>query len=198
MTPDRATSTADDPSVRLGRHKRLVAVLAFGGALTMLVASFAAVPLYRLFCTVTGFAGSTLVAERPPSARGVRDLVVRFDANVGPGLPWTFVPETTQVKLRTGEPTTVFFRVTNRSDRPSAAVAMYNVTPDTAGAYFNKIACFCFDEQKLAPGESLELPVAFFLDPALEKDQSMAHVASITLSYTLFAAKGDKGTKERL
>lgn len=164
----------------------------------MLAASFAAVPLYRLFCAATGFAGSTIVAAHAPTVRGTRDIVVRFDANVAPGLPWAFVPETPQVKLRTGETTTIFFRVTNLSDRPSAALAMYNVSPDTAGAYFDKISCFCFDEQKLAARDSAELPVVFFLDPALEKDATMAEVQSVTLSYTLFAAKGDKGTKNPL
>jgi cytochrome c oxidase assembly protein subunit 11 len=173
----------------------IVPVLAVAASLFMLAASFAAVPLYRLFCAATGFAGTAVVAERAPTVQGTRDIVVRLDANVAPGLPWTFVPETPQVKLRTGEPITVFYRATNNSDHPTAAVAMYNVSPDTAGAYFSKIACFCFEEQKLAPRESLELPVAFFLDPALEKDRSMAEVQSVTLSYTLFAAKGDKASK---
>jgi cytochrome c oxidase assembly protein subunit 11 len=174
----------------------IVPVLAIAASLLMLAASFAAVPLYRLFCAATGFAGSTVVAARAPALRGARDIVVRFDANVAPGLAWTFVPETPQVKLRTGEPTTIFYRATNHSDRPSSALAMYNVTPDTAGAYFDKISCFCFTEQKLAPGESLELPVVFFLDPALETDASMANIQSITLSYTFFAAK-DGGVEPR-
>ncbi len=173
----------------------LVPVLAASASLLMLAGSFAAVPLYRLFCAATGFAGATVVADRPPDSRGARDIIVRLDANVAPGLPWTFVPETPQVKLRTGEPITVFYRATNTSDRPTTAVAMYNVTPDTAGAYFSKIACFCFDAQKLAPRESLELPVAFFLDPALEQDRSMAEVRSVTLSYTLFPAKGEKAAE---
>lgn len=172
----------------------MVPVLAAGASLLMLAASFAAVPLYRLFCAATGFAGTAVVAERAPTHQGTRDIIVRLDANVAQGLPWTFVPETPQVKLRTGEPITVFYRATNNSDHPTAAVAMYNVTPDTVGAYFSKIACFCFDEQKLAPRESLELPVAFFLDPSLEQDRSLDEVRSVTLSYTLFAAKGDRAT----
>jgi len=174
----------------------IVPVLAIAASLIMLAASFAAVPLYRLFCAATGFAGSTVVAARAPAVRGARDIVVRFDANVAPGLPWAFVPETPQVKLRTGEPITIFYQVTNHSDHPSIARAMYNVTPDTAGGYFSKVACFCFDEQKLAPGESRELPVVFFLDPALETDASMANVQSITLSYTFFAVK-DGGMEPR-
>jgi cytochrome c oxidase assembly protein subunit 11 len=172
----------------------LVPVLVISASLFMLAASFAAVPLYRLFCATTGFGGTTLVAVSAPEHRGSRDIVVRFDANVSPGLPWTFTPETTQVKLRTGELATVYYRVTNRSDQPNAAIAMYNVSPSTAGGYFNKVACFCFNEQKLAAGESLELPVVFFLDPALEQDESLAEVQSVTLSYTFFATKGDQGS----
>ncbi len=189
--------TTKQTPLRFGvtRAQGIVPALAIGASLVMLAASFAAVPLYRLFCAATGFAGSPVVAERAPTARGARDLTVRFDANVAPGLPWTFTPVTPQVKLRTGEPITVFYRVTNHSDRPSAALAMYNVSPDTAGAYFSKVACFCFDEQKLGPNESLELPVVFFLDPALETDASMTNVQSVTLSYTLFPAKANKATE---
>jgi cytochrome c oxidase assembly protein subunit 11 len=180
------------------RKHGLTPLLAIAASLVMLAGSFAAVPLYRLFCAATGFAGSPVVAERAPTARGTRDIIVRFDTNVAPGLAWKLVPETPQMTLRTGEPTTIFFKATNLSDRASAAVAAYNVTPDTAGAYFAKIACFCFDEQKLAARETLELPVAFFLDPALENDPSMAGVQSITLSYTLFAVKGDKTSEKKL
>jgi len=181
--------------IQLGmtRKQALVPGLAIAASLVMLVASFAAAPLYRLFCATTGFAGATVVALRAPTLRGTRDIIVQFDANVAPGLPWAFVPETTHVKLRTGQPATVFYRVANLSDRPSAARAMYNVSPDTAGAYFSKIACFCFDVQTLAPGASAELPVTFFLDPALETDTTMSGVDSMTLSYTLFAVKDAKG-----
>jgi cytochrome c oxidase assembly protein subunit 11 len=179
---------------RAGR-RGFVPVLAVGASLAMLVASFAAVPLYRLFCAATGFAGTTVVAERAPATPGTRDITVRFDANVAPGLPWSFVPETPQVKLRTGEPITIFYHVTNRSDRTTSARAMYNVSPATAGAYFSKIACFCFEDQRLGPSESLALPVAFFLDPALEKDPSLAGVRSVTLSYTLFTGKDDEDTR---
>ena len=101
-------------------------------------------------------------------------MTVRFDANVAPGLAWTFAPETPEIKLRTGETATIYYKVTNLSDRATAARAMFNVSPDSAGAYFDKISCFCFSEQKLGPRETLELPVVFFLDPALEKDAAMA------------------------
>ena len=155
----------------------------------MLGLAFASVPLYRLYCAATGYGGTPQVAKLPSATRGMRDLTVRFDANVAPGLAWTFSAGTQEIKLRTGETATIYYKVTNMSDHATAARAMYNVSPDSAGAYFDKIACFCFSEQKLGPHETLELPVVFFLDPALEKDATMAGVQTITLSYTFFAAK---------
>jgi cytochrome c oxidase assembly protein subunit 11 len=155
----------------------------------MLGLSFAAVPLYRAFCAATGYGGTTQRVERAPARQGERSLTVRFDSNVGGSLPWRFEPETGEVSLRTGETKTVFYRVTNDSDHEIAATAAYNVTPDQAGVYFNKISCFCFSEQKLGAHETAEWPVVFFLDPALEKDESMAKVDAVTLSYTFFASK---------
>ena len=111
-----------------------------------------------------------------------------FDTNVAPGLAWSFEPETDSVVVRTGKTATVFFRARNLSDKPTAANATFNVTPEVSGAWFDKIQCFCFSEQHLGPHESAEWPVVFFLDPKLETDESMARVDSITLSYTLFAA----------
>jgi cytochrome c oxidase assembly protein subunit 11 len=154
----------------------------------MLALSFAAVPLYRLFCAKTGFAGTPLVAKAAPALRGKRSLVVRFDANVGTGLPWSFVPDTPQITLRTGETATVFFKVTNRSDHEVAAQAMYNVSPDAVGGYFDKISCFCFSTQHLGPHETADMPVVFFLDPELEKDKTMDGVDTLTLSYTFYPA----------
>ncbi len=171
------------------RRQRLVAALAVAASLAMLGLSFAAVPLYRMFCAATGYGGTTQVAYAAPATQGLRDLTVHFDANVAPGLSWTFSPETAEIKLRTGKTATVFFKVTNMSDHETAAQAMYNVGPDAAGAYFDKISCFCFNEQTLGPHETAELPVVFFLDPALEKDQTMAGVETVTLSYTFFASK---------
>jgi len=176
------------PSSSVFRRKYFIAALAGGASLAMLGLAFASAPLYRLFCAATGYAGTTQVATLAPTTRGLRDLIVRFDANVAPGLAWKFAPETSEIKLRTGETATVFYRVTNMSGHDTVARAMYNVSPDGAGAYFDKLACFCFSEQRLGPGESAEMPVVFFLDPALEKDATMAGVQSITLSYTFFAA----------
>ncbi len=182
-------NSEDLPQKRPFQRQRLIAIVAASASLAMLALSFAAVPLYRLYCAATGYAGTPQVAKLPPQARGTRDLIVRFDANVAPGLAWKFEPETPEIKLHTGETATIYYKITNMSDRASAARAMFNVSPDNAGAYFDKIACFCFSEQKLAPRETLELPVVFYLDPALEKDAAMAGVDSITLSYTFFVTK---------
>jgi cytochrome c oxidase assembly protein subunit 11 len=170
------------------RHQR-VALIVLGVVAGMVGLSFAAVPLYRLFCAATGFGGTTQVAHVAPSEPGKRVLTVRFDANVAPGLPWQFAPETPSVSLRTGETKTIFYKVTNTSDRPVSATAAYNVSPDQAGSYFDKLACFCFAEQTLKAHETAEWPVVFFLDPALEQDETMKDVGAITLSYTFFASK---------
>ena len=170
------------------RRNRLVAACAVAAALGMVGAAYAAVPLYFAFCRATGFAGTTQVATAAPALKGERLLTVRFDANVAPGLPWSFEAETASVRLRTGSTATVFFKVRNRTADETAATAVYNVTPDVSGAYFDKISCFCFSEQRLGPNESAELPVVFFLDPRLERDATLDGVEEITLSYTLFAA----------
>jgi cytochrome c oxidase assembly protein subunit 11 len=170
------------------RRRNLIAGLTCLTFVVMLGLSFAAVPLYRLFCATTGFAGTPLVAKKAPEIRGQRIVTVRFDANVGPGLAWSFAPETPQVRLRTGETATVFFKVTNRTDHETSAQAMFNVAPDVAGAYFNKISCFCFSEQHLGPHETADMPVVFFLDPKLEADETMNGIESVTLSYTFYPA----------
>ncbi len=144
-------------------------------------------PLYRLYCSVTGYGGTTQTAERAPESRGLRKISVRFDANVAPGLDWRFAPEVAEIQVRPGETTTVFFKAENLSDHASEGAARFNVTPDQAGAWFDKISCFCFSEQKLGPHEKAEWPVVFFLDPKLEQDESMARIEAITLSYTFFA-----------
>lgn len=174
---------------KLARSHRRVATIVAGVSLLMLGLSFAAVPLYAMFCAATGYGGTPRVAEAASATRGERTLTVRFDANVGGGIDWTFEPEIASMRLRTGDTATVFYKATNHSKRPITGIATYNVAPDQVGSYFNKIACFCFTEQTLAPGETLELPVVFFLDPALEKEQSMNGVESLTLSYTFMPAK---------
>ena len=154
-------------------------------AAAMLALSFAAVPLYRLFCQVTGFAGTTQVAATAPGAAGTSVIAVRFDANVAPGLAWRFTaPKPVEVRL--GEERLVAFTATNIGDEPLLGTATFNVTPLQVGKYFNKIQCFCFTEQLLLPGESKEFPVSFFVDPSIAEDEDGKGVAAITLSYTFF------------
>jgi len=170
------------------RRNRRAAIAVAATSVAMVGAAYAAVPLYAAFCKATGYGGTTQVAGATSAARGARALSVSFDANVAPGLEWTFEPETATVTLRTGATATVYFRVHNRSPRETAAVAVYNVAPEVSGAWFDKVSCFCFSEQRLGPNETAELPVVFFLDPRLERDRTMDDVSAITLSYTLFAA----------
>lgn len=172
-----------------GRRQRLTAFLVVAVFAGMIGLTYASVPLYRAFCAATGFAGTTQVAESAPGHTGGRTLTVRFDGNVGAGLPWTFVPETPEITLRTGQVATVYYKVRNDAGRPVTARAEYNVTPDVVGGYFDKISCFCFSEQTVGPNETVEMPVVFFLDPKLESDKSLAAVDSVTLSYTFFPVR---------
>lgn len=177
------------------RRKHIVAGVAAAASILMLGLAFAAAPLYRYFCAATGYAGTPQLASGPSETKGLRSLKVRFDGNVAPGLPWKFEPEMPEIVLRTGDTATIYYKVTNVSSRETSGRAAFNVSPESAGAYFDKVSCFCFSEQKLGPGETLELPVVFFLDPALERDEALANVDAITLSYTFFAAKpAESGT----
>jgi cytochrome c oxidase assembly protein subunit 11 len=178
-------SAARDDLARRNRRFALGA-LAFG--VGMLALAYAAVPFYSAFCRATGYGGTPQTAKAGAGPAGRRTLRVAFDTNVAPGLDWRFEAETASIDIRTGKTATVFFRARNLSDKPTAANATFNVTPEVSGAWFDKIQCFCFGEQHLGPHESAEWPVVFFLDPKLETDESMARVDSITLSYTLFAA----------
>jgi cytochrome c oxidase assembly protein subunit 11 len=173
------------------RKQRNVAASLLIGSAAMLTLSFASVPLYRAFCAATGFGGTPQKAQTQAAATkpGARHLTVRFDSNVARDLPWRFEPETSKLSLRTGETTTVYYKVTNLSDRETSGQAAYNVSPDQAGAFFVKVACFCFEEKRLGPHETAEWPVVFYLDPGLEKEESMARVEEVTLSYSFFQTK---------
>jgi cytochrome c oxidase assembly protein subunit 11 len=178
---------SQNPTSRRARQG-FVGLTVFAVAIGMLGMSFAAVPLYRAFCAATGFAGTTQVRRVAPMTEGKRILTVHFDANVGPGLALTFAPEIRQVSVRTGQTATVFYKVTNLTDHEVAARAVYNVSPGQTGAYFDKLACFCFTEQHFGPHQTAEMPVVFFLDPALEKDDTMSGINELTLSYTFYPA----------
>jgi cytochrome c oxidase assembly protein subunit 11 len=156
-------------------------------ALAMLGLAFASVPLYRIFCQATGFGGTTQRAAEgsAPGATG-QVIKVRFDSNVAPDLPWKFEPVERTRTIRLGERKLAFFRATNLSDHPITGVATFNVSPDTAGQYFVKIQCFCFSAQTLQPGETVDMPVSYYVDPAIREDDSAKRIDEITLSYTFF------------
>jgi cytochrome c oxidase assembly protein subunit 11 len=172
------------------RANRITAVAAALVVAVMVGASFAAVPLYRIFCQVTGFGGTTQVAgqDAAPKARGVRVMTVSMLGNVNSALPWSFAPVKPKITLRVGENALVYYRAVNRSDKTVTGVATFNVTPHKAGPYFVKVECFCFSRQTLKPGESVDMPVSFYVDPALAKDRKLAGVTDIALSYTFFHA----------
>ena len=168
----------------------LVACLAL--VVVMVGAAYAAVPLYRLFCQLTGFGGTTQVATTAPTSALAQMISVRFDSNVAPGLNWSFKAETPVTKLKIGETATIFYKITNHGSEPVTAQATYNVQPDLAGSYFNKLQCFCFTDLTLKPGETLDVPVVFFVDPALASDKDISSLDTITLSYTFFPSKTRK------
>lgn len=158
--------------------------------------SFAAVPLYDLFCKATGFGGTPRVGTAGAGRILDRTITVRFDANVAPGLGWRFTPENPDIKLRVGETQTVFYKITNRSDRASTGIASFNVTPEKGAAYFVKIQCFCFTEHTLQPGETLEAPVVFYIDPEIADNRELNGIHSLTLSYTYFPSKAGQPVAE--
>ncbi|HEU0069711.1 MAG TPA: cytochrome c oxidase assembly protein [Alphaproteobacteria bacterium] len=168
------------------RRNKITAFVATGIVAGMLGMSYAAVPLYRIFCQVTGFGGTTQRAEAAPHEILDRTVTVRLNADVAPALAWKFQPVQRDVTLKVGEEALAFYRATNASSQPVVGMATFNVTPDKAGQYFNKIACFCFTEQRLEPGQSIDMPVTFFVDPRMAQDRNMDDVTDITLSYTFF------------
>ena len=168
--------------------RRDMLIAAGCGALvaSMVGASFAAIPFYNWFCRTTGFAGTTQVSHTAPEHQLGRELIVRFDSNVAPGLPWKFEPEQNSIRLHIGEVVTVHYKVINEAARSITAQASYNVTPPTVGTYFDKINCFCFTQQTMKPGETREMTVVFYVDPAIVKDRDQDALNTITLSYTFY------------
>jgi cytochrome c oxidase assembly protein subunit 11 len=156
----------------------------------MVGASYAAVPFYNWFCRATGFNGTTQVAEAAPSGAPLeRKIAVRFDSNVAGGLPWKFEPEQTEINIKIGQVVTIYYTVTNQSARTTTGQAAYNVAPLTVGKYFTKINCFCFTEQTMAPGETRQMPVVFYVDPSVVKDSDNDGLNTITLSYTFYPVR---------
>ncbi|MCC6940140.1 MAG: cytochrome c oxidase assembly protein [Novosphingobium sp.] len=169
------------------RKNRRVGLLAAGGAVAMLGLGYASVPLYRLFCQVTGYGGTTQRADAV-TASGIKVagkvVTVRFDANVAKTLPWEFKPEQIKQDLKLGERKIATYRARNLTGRTITGTAMFNVSPEQAGKYFNKIQCFCFTEQKLLPGQDVRMPVIYYVDPAILDDPAARNIEEITLSYT--------------
>lgn len=187
----RATSTSslDQKNLRTG-------IYAFMGALAMLGMGYAAVPLYDLFCRVTGFGGTTqrasdadaAAAERQAQAIGGKTISIRFDASVARDVPWTFRPSQSTDTVQIGVRDMATYVARNNSSVPIIGTATFNVEPEQAGRYFNKIQCFCFTEQTLQPGEEVHMPVLYYVDPAALEDENMKGVEQITLSYTFHRA----------
>jgi cytochrome c oxidase assembly protein subunit 11 len=187
---DNAPST-NEKTVHTPRVSRDVVVASICGLVVALMvgASYAAVPFYNWFCRATGFNGTTQVATSAPKTKTGRMIAVRFDSNVAGGLPWKFEPEQNEINVRIGDVVTVYYNVTNQAARSTTGQAAYNVTPLTVGAYFNKINCFCFTEQTMAPGEKREMAVVFYVDPSIVKDEEQDGLNTITLSYTFYPVK---------
>ena len=185
---------------KAGERRRAATALILGGVVVGMVGlAFAAVPLYRLFCQVTGFGGTTQVADAAPLPAEIGDrlVTVRFNADIARDLPWHFKPGQREIAVRVGEMAMAVYTAENRSDRVLVGSSTFNVTPVKAGAYFNKIECFCFEEQTLAPGERADFPVSFFVDPEIVEDRRLDDVTTITLSYTFFA-RGEGVTEAAL
>lgn len=173
----------DAELIRKNKRTGLI-VLAVVAGMTAL--AFASVPLYSLFCRVTGFGGTTQVAETLPSQVLERTVTIKFNADKGRDMPWDFKPAMREITLPVGARGLAAFEAANPTDKPVTGTALYNVTPLKAGKYFHKIQCFCFDEQTLQPGEKVSMPVVFYIDPAFDEDPGMNEVHTITLSYTFF------------
>jgi cytochrome c oxidase assembly protein subunit 11 len=180
------------PRSSASARNRRVAVLCSVLVAGMVGMAYAAVPLYRIFCQVTGYGGTTQVATDTPNAVLDRKITVRFDANVSRDMDWSFKPAQHSIELKVGETALAFYRAVNTSDSDTMGTATFNVTPPAAGQYFAKVECFCFTEQKLAAGQSVDMPVTFFVDPAIDEDPDLAKLTTITLSYTFYPAEPEE------
>ncbi len=177
-----------------GGRRNATALVLFAVVAGMTGLAFASVPLYRLFCQVTGYGGTPRTeAVALPATAVSEQITVQFDANVNPALPWRFAPGQRQVRVRLGEQNLAYYEAVNDSDRPVTGTAVFNVSPYKAALYFNKIDCFCFNEQTLTPGQQVSMPVSFYVDPAILDDPNTRDVSVITLSYTFYPVEDDGG-----
>src|ERR1700742_4411376 len=173
------------------RRNTLLASVVVAAMVGMVGMSFAAIPLYRLFCSVTGFGGTPSIGLAAAPGSNGQVIKVRFNADTNPGLPWAFAPDQLEVSLNLGDEQVAFYHATNRSSRPVTGMALYNVTPEKVGKYFHKTACFCFNKQTLSANQTMEFPVSFWVDPAIRSDPNTADIKVITLSYTFFHSLDD-------
>jgi cytochrome c oxidase assembly protein subunit 11 len=180
-----------DPDPGLARRNRRTAIAAGLVVAGMAGLSFAAVPLYSLFCQVTGYGGTPQINSAAAPGATAQTITVRFDANTQQNLPWRFRPDQPSVTLPLGDQQVAFYRAENRSSAPVTGIATYNVTPEVVGPYFHKTACFCFNEQTLEPGQGVDMPVAFWVDPKIKDDPNTRDIRTITLSYTFFRSLND-------
>lgn len=185
ITSDAAVDAAAQ-AARNQRSNRIVALSCTSFFVAMIGMAYAAVPLYQMFCKVTGYGGTTQRVEQMSDTILDQTVNVRFDANVSGGLPWEFKPVQREVTVRIGETTIINYEAKNISDRPASGRATFNVSPDLTGSYFNKVQCFCFTDTTLAAGETMEMPVMFFVDPDIVKEKDLKGLKTITLSYTFF------------
>lgn len=198
-TKQDATATEERSGSRRGLTRDAMIASICGFVVVLMVgASYAAVPFYNWFCRTTGFNGTTQVAEvAPTTAPLARKVAVRFDSNVAGGLPWKFEPEKNEIEFRIGEVVTVYYTVTNEAARTTTGQAAYNVAPLTVGKYFQKINCFCFTEQTMAPGETRQMAVVFYVDPSIVKDHDNDGLNTITLSYTFYPVRDPEPVASR-
>ena len=189
-------SAAQNQNNLKAQNKKVIFIITFVGML-MLSLSYAAVPLYDIFCRVTGFGGTTQIASSAPGSSGHPNINIRFESNITDSLNWDFYSKTKTVKIPMGEEKTIYYFAKNLSDEPIVGTATFNVTPAKAGQYFMKIDCFCFVEQLLNPGESMNMPVTFFIDPDLYKDENVQEVNEITLSYTFMKSMDQSKVEEQ-
>jgi len=175
----------------LARKNRRLGFAAFGFVAFMVGVSFAAVPLYDLFCRATGFGGTPMIGQPAPTTPGTALVTVRFNAQTQANLPWRFNPQQTSMQLRVGEEALAFYIARNTGSGPSTGISTYNVSPDIAAKYFHKTACFCFEEQTLEPGQQVDMPLAFWVDPRIAQDPATRDIRTITISYSFFRSLND-------
>jgi len=180
----------DKPSALALKNRRL-GTAAFGFVALMVGVSFAAVPLYDLFCRATGFGGTPMIGQAAPATPGTSSITVRFNAQAQPNLPWRFAAQQPSVRLRVGEEALAFYVAVNNAATPVTGVSTYNVTPDIVAKYFHKTACFCFEEQTLQPGQQVDMPLTFWIDPRIAEDPATRDIRTISINYTFFRSLND-------